>query len=213
MAMITLGVLDIFNTVVHIERMARASNREQILTEGLEVVRRRGFHATGVRDITSAAGVPQGSFTNHFASKEAFGLEILDRYFADVTELADRTLRDTSRPPLDRLRAYFEAITRRMEERDWRHGCLIGNLSLESTEDSDAIRDRLTEVFHLWRQPFADCLRGAADEGQIRLTVEPLELADFLLASWQGALLRMKVERSPEPLERFRRIVESTILT
>ncbi|MFL6076251.1 MAG: TetR family transcriptional regulator C-terminal domain-containing protein [Mycobacteriales bacterium] len=192
--------------------MARTSNREQILTEGLEVVRQRGFHAAGVRDITSAAGVPQGSFSNHFASKEAFGLEILDRYFDDVTALVGSTLRDTGRPPLERLRSYFDAITRRMEERDWRHGCLIGNLSLESTEDSDAIRDRLAEVFRVWRQPFADCLREAADEGHIRLTVEPLDLADFLLASWQGALMRMKVERSPEPLERFRRIVESTIL-
>lgn len=176
------------------------------------MVRRRGFHAAGVRDITAGAGVPQGSFSNHFVSKEAFGLEILDRYFADVTTLIDKTLRDSDRPPIERLRAYFDAITNRMEARDWRHGCLVGNLSLESTEDSDAIRDRLVEIFHAWRQPFADCLEEAAREKQIRLTVPPLEVADFLLASWQGALMRMKVERSPEPLERFKRIVESTVL-
>lgn len=56
--------------------MSRPSNKEKLLTDGLRLVHERGFGASSVRDITQAAGVPQGSFTNHFASKEAFGLEI-----------------------------------------------------------------------------------------------------------------------------------------
>jgi TetR/AcrR family transcriptional regulator, transcriptional repressor for nem operon len=56
--------------------MPRPSNKEKLLTDGLQLVHQRGFGATSVRDTTQAAGVPQGSFTNHFASKEAFGLEI-----------------------------------------------------------------------------------------------------------------------------------------
>ena len=59
--------------------MPRPSNREKILSEGLRVVHERGYAGASVRDIVHAAGVPQGSFTNHFATKEAFGLEILDR--------------------------------------------------------------------------------------------------------------------------------------
>ncbi|MFF0307839.1 TetR family transcriptional regulator C-terminal domain-containing protein [Streptosporangium sp. NPDC004379] len=192
--------------------MARTSNKEQILREGLETVRRRGFTTSGVRDITAAAGVPQGSFTNHFASKEAFGLEILDRYFADVGVLVETTLRDGDLPPVERLRAYFDAITARFEERGWRDGCLIGNLSLESAEHSEALRTRLSEIFSEWRRPFADCLEEAAAAGQIRLDLPALDLADFLLASWQGAILRMKVERGAEPLERFKRIVFSSVL-
>jgi TetR/AcrR family transcriptional repressor of nem operon len=192
--------------------MARASNKEQILREGVEVVRRRGFNAAGVRDITTSAGVPQGSFSNHFASKEAFGLEILDRYFADVGTVVDATLRDGQLPPLQRLRTYFDTITDRMEARGWRDGCLIGNLSLESAEHSELLRGRLAEIFGAWRQPFADCLDEAAEAGQVHLDLPALDLADFLLASWQGALLRMKVERSPDPLERFKRIVFSTVL-
>ena len=61
--------------------MPRASTRERILTEGLRVVHERGFSGASVRDIVQAAGVPQGSFTNHFASKEAFGLEVIERLF------------------------------------------------------------------------------------------------------------------------------------
>src|SRR5690242_9670269 len=59
--------------------MPKPSHRETILTEGLRVVHERGFAGASVRDIIEAAGVPQGSFTNHFASKEAFCLEVLDR--------------------------------------------------------------------------------------------------------------------------------------
>ncbi len=192
--------------------MARASNKDQILREGLEVVRRRGFAAAGVREITRAAGVPQGSFTNHFASKEAFGLEIVDRYFADLSSVVEATLDDGRRPPLDRLRAYFDAVTERLEDRGWQHGCLIGNMSLEAAEHSEAIRARLAEIFSRWRRPFARCLEEAEAAGRIRLDVPAIDMADYLLASWQGAILRMKVERGPEPLERFQRVTFATVL-
>src|SRR5258708_14046070 len=85
--------------------MGKPSKREKILTEGLRVVHEHGFGGASVRDIVQAAGVPQGSFTNHFASKEAFGLEIIDRYFANISELARETLRNDSLPPLLRLGA------------------------------------------------------------------------------------------------------------
>ena len=191
--------------------MARASNKGEILREGLEVVRRRGFTAAGIREITSAARVPQGSFTNHFSSKEAFGLEILDQYFADIGTVIASNL-EIEGDPLDRLRGYFDAITQRLQVRGWQHGCLIGNLSLESTDHSERIRTRLAEIFAEWREPFARCLGQAAADGRITLTVPALDLADFLLASWQGAILRMKVERSPEPLERFKDVVFTTVL-
>ena len=57
--------------------MPRPSHRAKILSEGLQVVHERGFGGASVRDIVHAAGVPQGSFTNHFTSKEAFGLEVM----------------------------------------------------------------------------------------------------------------------------------------
>src|SRR5260221_5220479 len=93
----------------HIGWMAKPSNREKILTEGLRVVHQRGFGGASVRDIVQAAGVPQGSFTNHFASKEAFGLEIIDLYFVNGRALMRETLRNDALPPLQRLRAYIDA--------------------------------------------------------------------------------------------------------
>jgi haloalkane dehalogenase len=201
------------NTVVHIGRVARPSKKEQLLHHGMETVRRRGLVAASVRDITAAAGAPLGSFSSHFTSKEAFALEVIDRYFADVETVINATLKDPAKAPLERLRGYFDAITARMADRDWRDGCLIGNTSLDSAEASEAIRKRLSEIFSQWRGPFADCLVEAERRGDTTLAMPATDLADFLLASWQGALLRMKVERGPEPLQRFMAIIFATVLS
>jgi TetR/AcrR family transcriptional repressor of nem operon len=50
--------------------MSRPSLREKILNAGVAVLHGRSYVACGVREITEAAGVPLGSFTNHFRSKE-----------------------------------------------------------------------------------------------------------------------------------------------
>ena len=80
--------------------MERVSNREKILNEGLKVVHAHGFANASVRDIVAAAGVPQGSFTNHFESKEAFGLEILDLYFAGSRATMRETLLNEALDPV-----------------------------------------------------------------------------------------------------------------
>jgi TetR/AcrR family transcriptional repressor of nem operon len=71
--------------------MPKPSNREQILKEGFRVVLERGYCGASVRDIVEAAGVPQGSFTNHFESKDAFCLEVLERYFDLVRTTIEET--------------------------------------------------------------------------------------------------------------------------
>ena len=79
--------------------MRKISNKDKILANGLQVVLERGYVGASVRDIVEAAGVPQGSFTNHFASKEVFSLEILDRYFANSRLVLADTLRNEALSP------------------------------------------------------------------------------------------------------------------
>src|ERR1700743_3092162 len=107
--------------------MVRVTNREKILKEGLKAGHRHGFANTSVRDIVAAAGVPQGSFTNHFESKEAFGLEILEIYFARASATMHETLLNDSLPPLKRLRAWLDRNTETALKDGMRNGCLLGN--------------------------------------------------------------------------------------
>jgi TetR/AcrR family transcriptional repressor of nem operon len=73
------------------------------------------------------------------------------------------------------------------------------------------LRTRLGEIFAEWRAPFAVCIAEGQGAGEITATFAPHDLAEFLLSSWEGAILRMKVERNAEPLERFKRIVFMTV--
>jgi len=192
--------------------MPKPSHREKILTEGLRVVHERGFAGASVRDIVQAAGVPQGSFTNHFTSKEAFGLEVLDLYFARGCELMRETLRNDSLPPLQRLGAYIDATKNRLNQNGMRNGCLYGNFTAEASDHSEILRQRLVEIFAEVRASVAYCLKAAVDAGELSPGFDCDEIAAFIVSSLQGANLLAKAERSPAPVERFKQILFSTIL-
>jgi TetR/AcrR family transcriptional regulator, transcriptional repressor for nem operon len=191
--------------------MARRSLRDKILRAGLPVMFRSGYHAASVRDICAAAGAPQGSFTNHFRSKEAFAVEVLDQYFDYLKTLVRESLDDEAVTPRQRLKRYLDVITDKLKRDRWMIGCLIGDFSLQASSHSKALRQRLDAIFQEWRGLFAECIAAAQSAGEIESQFEATELAEFLLASWEGAILRMKVERSPAALERFKAIVFETV--
>src|SRR5258708_3478836 len=192
--------------------MARPSNKEKLLSDGLRLVHQRGFGASSVRDIAQAAGVPLGSFTNHFASKEAFGLEILERYREMTSANVRVTLRNDRLPPLRRLRAWINGQLEYLREDDMRRGCLYGNLSAEASEASDAIRFRVASVFAENQASIAYCLQAAIDAGELASDADVQELAGFIVSSLQGAILVAKAQRSPIPVERFERVLFERLL-
>jgi TetR/AcrR family transcriptional repressor of nem operon len=203
--------LDRFNTYERIIIALKPSLREDILNAGLKVMFQAGYQGATVRDICAAAGAPHGSFTNHFRSKEAFAREVLDRYFANLQGYVRTALEDRSLTPRRRLERYLEIISDVLADDKWSRGCLIGDFSLETTTQSALLRERLEVIFEKWRAPFAECISEAQAIGEIDSTFDAMDLAEFLLASWEGAILRMKVERGPAALERFRKIVFQTV--
>jgi TetR/AcrR family transcriptional repressor of nem operon len=192
--------------------MSRPSHKEKLLSDGLRVVHQRGFGASSVRDIVHAAGVPQGSFTNHFASKEAFGLEILERYWEMTSANVRATLRNDGLAPLRRLRAWVDNQLEYLRKDDMRRGCLYGNLSAEASEESEAIRTRLVSVLAENQASVAYCLEAAIDAGELAPNTDVQELAGFIVSSLQGAILVAKAQRSPIPVERFERVLFQQLL-
>src|SRR5260221_5283722 len=120
--------------------MSRISNRDRLLESGRKVVLERGYVGASVRYIVEAAGVPQGSFTNHFDSKEAFALEILELYFTDSRTMIPETLRDDSLLPLKRLPAYFDASIAAIENHESKNGCLVVDFAAVASDHIESIR-------------------------------------------------------------------------
>src|SRR4030095_14277760 len=133
--------------------MSKPSLREDILNAGLKVMFRSGYQGATVRDICEAAGAPQGSFTNHFRSKEAFAQEVLDRYFANLQRSVSKALDDKSLSPRQRLKRYLDIISDVLAGAKWNRGCLIGDFSLETTSQSKILRQRLGGLLPRWAGP------------------------------------------------------------
>ena len=138
-------------------------------------------------------------------------MQMLDIYHANSREAIDQTLRDEQRQPVDRLKHYLALNLAHLERDGMRNGCLYGNLSAEGSDHSELIRSRIVDIFAEVRQALARCLEDGAKRGEIRSNLEFDELADFAVASLQGAILLAKAQRDPGPFHRFERMFLSMI--
>jgi len=193
--------------------MKRIHSKDDILQAGLDIILTKGFNGTGVEAILKQANVPKGSFYNFFSSKEEFGLAIIDKYVADIGERFHSIFKDESLPPLERVKKSFETLIARFESNDCAKGCLIGNLSLEMSDQFEKVRQRLEQSLQGWTRVLSKLLLQAQKEQAIPADLDPAMLAESLISSFQGALLRSKVKKSSEPLKNFTYLFFDRFLT
>ena len=192
--------------------MERVSNREKILNEGMKLVHAQGFANASVRDIVAAAGVPQGSFTNNFESKEAFGLEILDLYNEDSRALREETLNNEALPPLKRLRVWLDRNVERNAKTGFRTGCMIGNFTAEAASHGEALRKRLNAIIVETQSDIAACLKAAVKTGDLPKGFDCTETAAFIFAAMQGATLVAKAQGNAQAIERLKKTLFTKVL-
>jgi len=183
--------------------MTRTQTRQELIRVGGEIIARQGFNSTGINAVLSKTGIPKGSFYYYFANKEDFGLAVIEAFEAEHSARLDQLLTDQSVAPLQRIRNYCDAGLQDMQTYDFGRGCPIGNLGQELASQNEVFRMRLDEVFNGWQICFARCLEQARDAGELSANSDCERLAEFLLASWEGATLRAKVTRSLAPMEAF----------
>lgn len=191
--------------------MKRTDKRNQLIQVGKQIIVQQGFKAASLNDILTTAGVPKGSFYYYFASKEDFGLAIIDD-FAQKNDLK-YLLEDQQFSPLTRLRNFFDLKIAEMENCQCTDGCLIGNLAQELSAQNELFRDRLKGVFAEWERYFAQCLQEAYEVGEIDKERNFVDLASFIVSSWEGAILQAKVTKSVLPMKTFVYILFRQILT
>ena len=182
------------------------------MTIGRDVVLDRGFNGCGVQDITTAAGIPKGSFYNYFETKEAFAAEIVEQYWQSIEDRHGPILYDARVKPLNRISRFFHAVTEDHSRQNFKLGCLIGNLSLELSNTSESTRLKLVELLRRWEGALAACLAEAQERRELADHVDVSELAQILIEAYEGALMRGKVEHSSEACDRFERVVLPRLL-
>lgn len=192
--------------------MKKKDTQGEIIRIGTEMIAHQGYNATGIEAILKEAGVPKGSFYHYFKSKEDFGLAVIDHFAERFEQRMEEYLGDTQVAPLDRIRVFLESGLTRLTHNQCTKGCLIGNLGQELADLNERFRARLEDIFGMWRERFAACLGEAQKRGELASTVDPSITAGFILSGWEGAILRAKVMKSPQPMRDFVDILFTTIL-
>ncbi|MBF4560355.1 TetR/AcrR family transcriptional regulator [Pseudomonas sp. p50] len=177
--------------------------RDALIRCGTEILTEQGFMATGIDGVLKKVGVPKGSFYHYFASKEDFGLAVMDNYATYFAKKLDRWLLDDSLTPLQRVLAFVEDAKTGMEKFHFKRGCLVGNLGQEVTILPDGFREHLDSTLLSWQKRLADCLQLAQVAGELAEDADCTELAAYFWIGWEGAVLRARLVKSTAPLSTF----------
>ncbi|MFD6270545.1 TetR/AcrR family transcriptional regulator [Nocardia asteroides] len=181
--------------------------RALLIEEGAASLLSTGYHGTGIKQVLDKVGVPKGSFYNYFDSKESFAHAVIDHHSVCVQRTMAATFGGAP-DALTGLRRFFTRLTEEFVAADYTGGCLIANLGGE-LEGSEVLRTALSDAWASWRDGVAAALRTAQAEGTVRADLDAVDLADLLLESWEGAVIRMKIDRTVAPLDKcLRRLLD-----
>ena len=175
------------------------SSRQRLLDIGLAKLLERGYHGLGIQEVLDAAHAPKGSFYHHFVDKEDFALQVVDQYMQGVHAALDACLADERRPPLERVRHFFE-LTRDSYEREGYMGCLLGGLGQELSCASPVFRRRIESCIASIADRLSASLEEARLEGDLPEDTDARQLAGLLVDCWEGAALRSRLKGDPRPL-------------
>ncbi|MGW3136432.1 TetR/AcrR family transcriptional regulator [Streptomyces sp. NPDC001139] len=176
--------------------MGRTSDAKQkILEAARSLIEGRGYSALGVAEICKAAGVPKGSFYYFFESKEALALAVVDEHWAAQKRDWTRALSGEAEP-LRRLRRLFEeteAGQRAVQQGCGTvSGCLFGNLTLELSNQTEAVRARLQEIFEAQTDMVEAVIAEARERGDAT-TADPRGAARAVVAQLEGQVMFAKL--------------------
>jgi len=179
----------------------KQSKRNNLLSQGVSLLMQQGYHGTGLKEILDAVQIPKGPFYNYFGSKENFGAEVIQHYIEPFINQLKVHLQLAEHDALGAIQNYFAELIIELEKANYKGGCLLGNLMGELGDTSDLCQKSLQSAVHRYRDLLQTGLEKAQQQGTVRTDKSAVEMADLLVNTWQGALLRMKIEKSSQPIK------------
>ena len=170
-------------------------HRSAIIRAAATLFRRQGYAATGINEIVASSGAPKGSLYHYFPrGKEQIGEEAV-RYAGAHAADTLRRLADEHDTATSFLLAYGQMLASWMTESDFREGCPITTVLLETAAESASLALAGREAFSSWRAVFEHALLRDGLEPQ-----RARRLAALAIAALEGAMVQVRVERSGNPI-------------
>lgn len=184
--------------------MGRVSDaRERLIDAANELTAKLGYSAVTVDAICEQAGVKKGSFYHYFESKAALCKAAIEEWWQTNSRPTLDTAFSASNPPLERLQLYFDALHRKMLDRQKRGekvmGCLLFTVAMEGGGVDQEVVEATQRVLQRKRRYFDSAIRDAEQAGLVHVSdVEAAVQAVYSL--FEGATARARIQNSPEPI-------------
>ena len=180
-----------------------AETRLRIIRTAADLFHKQGARATSPDEIIEASRTGKGQFYHYFNSKEGLIHEVLQAYLEEIKTQTSRVNYEIN--SWKDLEKWFAAQVELQKDYEMTRGCPFGTLGNEVTENDELIRQDLSLIFEVIRSKLAAFFLKEKAKGKLAKSANPERMADFCIASIQGAMLMGKVRRSS-------RTVETTVL-
>lgn len=159
----------------------------------------RGYEATSLQDVLGRARVKSGSLYYFFRTKEDLLLAVLDHYVDLLWPAVVEPAFGRTADPIERIFAILNGYREGLIYTGFTHGCPIGNLALEVSDESPRAREKIARNFEGWRKWISKCLEEASD--RLPRGTDGERLAMFVLAVMEGAVMQARAHHSLEPFD------------
>ena len=169
--------------------------RQKLVAATAELLQRQGYHATGLSQIVEESGAPRGSLYFYFPDgKDQLAVAALDAASTEWRARIDAVV--AAAPDLGQaVEDVCRLLADDLAKSDYSKGCPVAAVALEAASTSGPVREAVEAHYAEWSDAIVE-----------RLTAREMprdaakQLATFVLASVEGALLLAKVQRSKQPL-------------
>jgi AcrR family transcriptional regulator len=164
------------------------------------LIRERGIHGVGLREVVAHSGGPRGSLGRYFpGGKTQLMTEAIDLALAPVFDALESTLSEaeTLADAIAQIVAPWRHV---LVEYDFALGCPLAATVVDAAVANHDLRDHASELLARWRSTVA--------EVYVKFGAPPKDAAEqstVLLAALEGALILARARRTTEPLDAVER--------
>ena len=175
--------------------------RQRILDSAFQEIHRQGFQAASLNSILKRSDVTKGALYHYFADKKALGFAVVEELIkGSVLQFWLRPL-EAAEDPIEGLKGLIAAAGQSLSDEDVLLGCPLNNLCLEMSPLDDGFRQRVMQVYELWREGFARALRAGQAKGTVTSSFDAMDNATFIVASLAGCRSLAKNAQSRDVLK------------
>lgn len=188
--------------------MDKEEKKQEIIAKSGDIMYLKGYNATGVQEIADAAGIPKGSFYNYFENKEQFAIDLMECYCTEGCGDMEKIFNMKDLTPLARISLMFDTMIEHFtRDEKFTKGSFIGNISQEMGDMSKPISIAAEDNYRRMVGHLKEVLEEAKSAGEIRETLDIDKVANFILNSREGAMVRMKASKDSAPLRVFKDMI------